>query len=741
MIGSSASAAEEAPSIQLSGETWRAIEIELTAEGSYADPFGEVDVLASFSGPDGQVVERPAYWDGGRTWRVRFAAPAPGSWEMTTTSNRSDAGLAGRTASIDVDEYAGDKDIYRHGFLKVADTGKYFTYADGTPFFYMGDTHWLMTHERFETSNAPGVDSQFKYVVDKRVDQGFTVYQSGAIWQPHGANGGAHDGADEEAIANLRDGFTEADLAGFANIDRKYEYIADSGLVHANGQIAWLSDPLRYPNTYTKEYLTKLTKYWVARFGAFPVIWTIAQEIDRNYYGLFDSTTIQSWYTVGETLMAADSYDQPIMPHQEEAGGKQGADSWFDDQAFHDAYGAQWQGPLENMALAKSFWNVSSTKPSILYEPGYDQFWLDSRSALGAGYKAFQYGMYGFGYGANGVWNDLYSAPGEPADYGTDFRQPELYTWWYDGANLETANQLTLLRDFYGELPWWKLQPRFDDPAWSNFTSDSRSLLASDGNDTYTMFSFNDRVVTGAIRGMDEGATYSARWFNPRTGEFTSIATDIHAVGGSWDAPLKPTIEDWMLLVQKNAEVEDTTRPEVTRVSPTTAGPFRELHVQIDASDDLELAKIVANVYKGSELVKSTQSPASGTSGSHVASLALPDGDYTVRYNAHDAAGNVSNTENFAFTIDATVPTVSVKEGSSFTIVESSGYSLVSFKLYDKGKIDRVEINGIVKDLADNAWSDVNFVRPGVFGAVRGENTLTVFDIAGNSTTIEFALL
>lgn len=34
----------------------------------------------------------------------------------------------------------------------------------------------------------------------------------------------------------------------------------------------------------------------------------------------------------------------------------------------------------------------------------------------------------------------------------------------------------------------------------------------------------------------------------------------------------------------------------------------------------------------------------------------------------------------------------------------------------------------------------INQVKPGVFGAVRGQNTLVVHDVAGNTTTVAFSL-
>lgn len=185
----------------------------------------------------------------------------------------------------------------------------------------------------------------------------------------------------------------------------------------------------------------------------------------------------------------------------------------------------------------------------------------------------------------------------------------------------------------------------------------------------------------------------------------------------------------------------DTARPEVVLVSPATAGPFQTLQLQVDATDVAGLERIVANIYADGELVRSTQSRVGGAiSGTHAAEVTLPEGGYTIRYNAHDSAGNVSRTSVFGVTIDTTAPTVTVKDGESFTVGSGGRYEKVSFKLYDAGKIDKVVLNGVVKDLSNNAWSDLNFVRPGVFGAVSGENTLVVHDVAGNSTSVTFEL-
>jgi hypothetical protein len=103
----------------------------------------------------------------------------------------------------------------------------------------------------------------------------------------------------------------------------------------------------------------------------------------------------------------------------------------------------------------------------------------------------------------------------------------------------------------------------------------------------------------------------------------------------------------------------------------------------------------------------------------------------------HDVAGNATTVE---FTLDVTAPTVTVKDGAKFTVEHGGTYNKVSFKLSDAGKVDRLTLNGVAKDLTDAVWSDLDRVTPGTAGAVKGANTLVVHDVAGNATTVEFTL-
>lgn len=129
--------------------------------------------------------------------------------------------------------------------------------------------------------------------------------------------------------------------------------------------------------------------------------------------------------------------------------------------------------------------------------------------------------------------------------------------------------------------------------------------------------------------------------------EFDGVTPGPHG----WDVWQKNLIDFAPRLFQELPA--DDVRPEVALVSPSTAGPFGAVDIQVDASDLGGLERIVANIYQDGTLVQSTQSPMGGAeSGTHTATVKLPSGDYMVKYNAHDRAGNVSRTGTFDFTVD-----------------------------------------------------------------------------------------
>ncbi|KSU54830.1 hypothetical protein SAMN05216418_1807 [Microbacterium enclense] len=206
-------------------------------------------------------------------------------------------------------------------------------------------------------------------------------------------------------------------------------------------------------------------------------------------------------------------------------------------------------------------------------------------------------------------------------------------------------------------------------------------------------------------------------------------------------APAEGIVGRLMNQTPARVVVKDQTRPEASLAAPTSTGPFRTLDIKVDATDAVGLAKITADVYRGSKLVQSTQTPLNGeTAASHTASVTVPDGDYTVKYSATDAAGNVSKVGSTRVTVDTTAPTVEVKSGKIYTTKVGTAYSLISFKFEDKEKVDRVTVNGVTTDLPNLRSASLDRVKPGVAGAQRGANELIVYDVAGNSATFTFTL-
>jgi hypothetical protein len=113
----------------------------------------------------------------------------------------------------------------------------------------------------------------------------------------------------------------------FSDLDNRLKYIADKGLVHANAQLFFVSELSYNRPKYSDAYLEKLCKYWVARYSAYPVMLTNAQECDKDmYHGrlnaagqdenpYFDSTT-NPWKLVPNYIFKYNPDKHPQTAHQ-----------------------------------------------------------------------------------------------------------------------------------------------------------------------------------------------------------------------------------------------------------------------------------------------------------------------------------------------------------------------------------------------------------------------------------------
>lgn len=129
------------PCLALEVQQWTELQIALTATIHHDDPYHTVEVNGTFTLENGSKYLMPAFWDGNQTWRLRFAPPVVGLWNYSTSTNTEDPGL-NSSGSFQCTKYSGTNPNYQHGFLRASNNSRYLEYNDGTPFYWLGDTHW-----------------------------------------------------------------------------------------------------------------------------------------------------------------------------------------------------------------------------------------------------------------------------------------------------------------------------------------------------------------------------------------------------------------------------------------------------------------------------------------------------------------------------------------------------------------------------------------------------------------------
>ncbi len=130
---------------------WEKVEITLYAEKTYENPYKEVEVWVDLKGP-GFEKRCYGFWDGDNVFRVRVLASAAGTWKWKSGSNQSDRGLNGKSGSFEAvgwSEAQKEENPCRRGMVKASANGHAFEWADGTPFFLLGDTWWPVATFRY----------------------------------------------------------------------------------------------------------------------------------------------------------------------------------------------------------------------------------------------------------------------------------------------------------------------------------------------------------------------------------------------------------------------------------------------------------------------------------------------------------------------------------------------------------------------------------------------------------------
>ena len=513
-------------------QRWRIAQIEFRSTRDYANPSRDVRLDVTFTQGDRRIV-RPAFWDGGNVWKARFAPPEIGPWQYAADcSDRDNAGLHGRSGRLRSVPYTGDSPIYAQGFLRVSDDRRRLVHADGTAFFWLGDTHWMgpdnepvdaCSHPEHQGARCP-YGGAFQHVVQDRKAKGFTVYQTYPNVQAGHYWTGKYAGLDP---ARFRDVF-----------DLMMDHLADHGFVIALGL-----GHCDAPKTMKTDDLKLFARYVVARYGAHPVVWITSQESDIR------EEVYAAWKAVAEEIRRADGYPHPLSYHQHWGPTM----TWW-AEPWHDW--ACTQGGHRNVGLRskkdyRRFWDYQPVKPWLEGESMYEGMTAcggphSADDVRHAAWKAILCGSLGYTYGGSGIWLFGRNADG--------FKKS---TWidhvWYEGMNLPGSTQMGHLKRFFLGIDGWdRLAPRWDDAAWGQWRHAEETVVATVDRRAFVVYFHAPDVATGTLKRLDPASTYTARWFDPRLGTYSAIAEGVKSTDGAWPVPDRPDQRDWVLVVARS---------------------------------------------------------------------------------------------------------------------------------------------------------------------------------------------
>ena len=521
----------------------RMTEFPLTSTLVYKEPFHEVELDAVFTAPDGSERRVPGFWAGDDDWKVRYASPIVGRHRYRTfCSDLDNTGLHGLEGQVDVRPYEGDNPLFKHGPITTSGNNRYLEHRDGTPFFWLGDTWWHGLTKRFRWPE------DFHYLAADRASKGLSVIHIVAGLLPEVV----HDDfwskwtANEAGWAWDRD-FARINPAFFDEADLRIAHLVRSGLVPCIFS-AW-GYYLKYAGT---ENMKKHWRYLVARWGAYPVIWTLAGEMTMPPYDdrkeEYRKELHDSWAEVDDYLRSVDPYGHPITIHRNSF-------RWV-DRSLVDLDMLQtghFYTTIEKAVRSvKERVDLEPHRPVLIGESHYEDdgggggpdvqrllFWASIMS-----------GSCGHTYGNGAIWLFLTETERFDAIVGHSDKT------WYEAMRSPSTKQLGISKAFLERYPWWEFKPR-QEPDWDESERVSPLAAGIPGRvwmaylcpDTFEKSLWG---LEGKSIAIEPDTRYRALLFNPRTGNETDLGSVEPDEGGMWAVPPKRTREDMVLVLERD---------------------------------------------------------------------------------------------------------------------------------------------------------------------------------------------
>jgi hypothetical protein len=526
------------------------VEITFVASQTYHDAFHEVTLDALFETPQGQTLKVPAFWAGGRVWKVRYASPTLGAHHWRSVcSAPADQGLHGITGTVTVEAYHRENPLYLHGPLRVAADHRHFQHLDGTPFFWLADTWWMGLCQRLHWPD------EFQQLAADRKAKGFNVVQIVAglypdmpAFDPRGANEAGFPW--EKDYSSIRPEY-------FDKADRRIQYLVDQGfapcIVGAWGyHLPWLGT----------ERMKQHWRYLVARYAALPVVWCAAGEGTMPFYGSPRAAQEaalqkQGWTEVIRSIRSTDPFGRMITIHPSRSARETVADAAVLDFDMHQT-GHSPESAIGAMGrqIAAAY-AAQPVMPVIAGESSYDG--LDMREFFGgilssdASRQMFwtglmQNGAAGGTYGANGIWQ--VNRRGQP--YGPS---PHGRSWgsipWDEAMQRPGSTQVGLAKQFFARYPWHRLEPRPVAAAWADHGPETDDIVpCALGTGTKLLVVYVPRPRPVLVKQLAPRTDYAAGLFDPVTGEHSSLGKVRSDENGAWQGPSPAHKHDWVLVLE-----------------------------------------------------------------------------------------------------------------------------------------------------------------------------------------------
>lgn len=430
--------------------------------------------------------------------------------------------------------------------LKVSDNRRFLVRADGTPFFYLGDTAW----ELFHRLNRVEVERYLK----KRASQGFTVIQAVVLAELEGLADPNPYGylplRNADPTQPVEEYFQHVDFV----VNKAEEVGLFVGMLPTWGR--WVHES----NIFTEASARSYGEFLGRRYRDKPIIWILGGDRNPNKAS---QTAIWRAMAQGITSGAGDrDPHQVLMTFHPQPFDLGSSSQWFHHDDWLD-FNMHQNGHCTEVAVWEDIdkdYERTPVKPVMDGEPVYEDHPVCFRAAEkgysnAADVRRFLYwelfaGAHGHTYGNHAVWQMW--TPGRKPINGPLFP-------WYEAIDRPGAGQMQHARALLESRPFLIRIPDQSvivaaEVPHSVPGAGLKRVQATRGADGSYAFVYIPAGQTVKVN-LDKisGGSVEAWWFNPRTGEPRIIGR--YPAGGPREfAPPDPGESiDWVLVLDDAA--------------------------------------------------------------------------------------------------------------------------------------------------------------------------------------------